>query len=81
MATALAYGIAKNHPFVDGNKRAALMASMVMLSLNGHHLRIPQAELTDLFMRLAGDPAFRREELVERFALAMGGDVEIEADG
>ncbi len=80
MAAALAPGIAKNHPFVDGNKRAAATASLTMLALNGFNLKLPQAEWTDLFMRLAGDPSLRRDELVERFAEAMGGDVDVESD-
>ena len=35
LAAALAYGIAKNHPFVDGNKRAAFAALMIFLRING----------------------------------------------
>ena len=35
LAAAYAYGIAKNHPFIDGNKRAAFAALIVFLRLNG----------------------------------------------
>ena len=35
LAAAYAFGIAKNHPFVDGNKRSAFAALMVFLRLNG----------------------------------------------
>lgn len=35
LAAAYAFGIAKNHPFVDGNKRAAFTAMMVFLRING----------------------------------------------
>ena len=35
LAAALAFGIAKNHPFVDGHKRVALIASVTFLELNG----------------------------------------------
>ncbi len=35
LAAAYAYGIARNHPFVDGNKRAAFMVMMVFLRKNG----------------------------------------------
>jgi death-on-curing protein len=35
LAAAYAYGIARNHPFVDGNKRAAMMAMIIFLRLNG----------------------------------------------
>lgn len=35
LAASYAFGIAKNHPFIDGNKRAAFSALMVFLRLNG----------------------------------------------
>jgi death-on-curing protein len=35
LAAAYAYGLARNHPFVDGNKRAAFMCMMVFLRKNG----------------------------------------------
>ncbi len=37
-AAAYAFGIAKNHPFLDGNKRTALMAAYTFLGKNGHRL-------------------------------------------
>jgi death on curing protein len=38
LAAAYAFGITANHPFVDGNKRTALIASVVFLKLNGLRL-------------------------------------------
>ena len=38
LAAAYAFGIAKNHPFIDGNKRTALVAMRTFLILNGHTL-------------------------------------------
>lgn len=38
LAASLAFGIAKNHPFVDGNKRTALVALETFLALNGEEL-------------------------------------------
>jgi death on curing protein len=35
LAAAYAFGLAKNHPFIDGNKRAAFIAMMIFLRLNG----------------------------------------------
>ena len=35
LAASYAFGLAKNHPFIDGNKRAAFMAMMIFLRLNG----------------------------------------------
>ena len=44
MAAALCVGIAKNHPFNDGNKRTALLATRAFLFLNGHALEPSQSE-------------------------------------
>ena len=42
LAAAYGFGIAKNHPFVDGNKRTALASMIVFLGLNGMTLRPPR---------------------------------------
>lgn len=44
LATAYIYGILKNHPFVDGNKRTAFMTGFVFLARNGKPLNAPEAE-------------------------------------
>jgi len=46
LAAAYGVGLAKNHPFVDGNKRAAFLAVGVFLTLNGQRLVATQAEAT-----------------------------------
>ena len=46
LAAAYGIGLAKNHPFVDGNKRAALLAVGLFLALNGQRLKVTQAEAT-----------------------------------
>jgi len=38
LAAAYAYGISRNHPFIDGNKRCAFVALELFLTLNGHAL-------------------------------------------
>lgn len=38
LAAAYAFSLVRNHPFVDGNKRAALLASYIFLRINGHAL-------------------------------------------
>lgn len=56
LAAAYAHGLAKNHPFVDGNKRAAFLAAGVFLGLNGWRLTATQAEATlAVFGLAAGD--------------------------
>ena len=53
LAAAYAFGIAKNHPFVDGNKRTALVAAELFLALNGYDLTADDVEVVDVFLRLA----------------------------
>jgi death on curing protein len=53
LAAAHAYGIARNHPFVDGNKRAAFVTMMLFLRLNGVRFAPPQAEATQIVLALA----------------------------
>lgn len=53
LAAAYAYGLAKNHPFVDGNKRAAFLSVGLFLGLNGQRLTASQAEATVAMFSLA----------------------------
>jgi death-on-curing protein len=53
LAAAYAYGIARNHPFVDGNKRTAAVVSETFLVLNGFALEASDAEVVVAFLALA----------------------------
>lgn len=53
LAAAYAKGIAQNHPFVDGNKRAALAAAGIFLMLNGMELTAKPAMTTVAMLDLA----------------------------
>lgn len=53
LAASYAFGIARNHPFVDGNKRAAAVVCETFLMLNGWHLTASDAELVVAFVALA----------------------------
>jgi death-on-curing protein len=53
LAAAYAYGIARNHPFIDGNKRTAAVVSETFLVLNGFRLTVSDAELVVEFLALA----------------------------
>ena len=53
LAAAYAYGIARNHPFIDGNKRTALIAARTFLLLNGVILEAGQDEKFLTFQSLA----------------------------
>lgn len=48
------YGIARNHPFVDGNKRVAFQAMYLFLGLNGLRIDAPEEEVVVLMQNLAG---------------------------
>jgi death on curing protein len=53
LAASYAFGIARNHPFVDGNKRTAAVVSETFLILNGHRLACDDVELVMTFLALA----------------------------
>lgn len=63
LAAAYAVGIARNHPFADGNKRAAFLAMGLFLALNGLRLTAGQPDATRTMLALAaGD--FGEDDLV-----------------
>lgn len=66
LAAAYAFGIARNHPFVDGNKRTAAVVSESFLALNGHALDATDAELVVAFLALAAGE-LSEEELADWF--------------
>ncbi|WP_404424142.1 type II toxin-antitoxin system death-on-curing family toxin [Nibricoccus sp. IMCC34717] len=53
LAAAYAFGIAKNHPFLDGNKRTAFICAYVFLGLNGQELVMPEEKAVDITLNLA----------------------------
>jgi death-on-curing protein len=53
MAAAYLYGICRNHPFVDGNKRTALSAALTFLDTNQIEVHAGQNELVDLVISVA----------------------------
>lgn len=60
-AAAYAFGLAKNHPFVDGNKRAAFLACGLFLHLNGQRMQATQAEATLSMLALAAGQLSEKE--------------------
>lgn len=63
-ASAYAFHICRNHPFIDGNKRTALATALVFLELNGVSVSDPQEELYPLMMRVA-EGAGTKEEIAK----------------
>jgi death on curing protein len=53
LAAAYGFGIAKNHAFVDGNKRAAFMSIGLFLMMNGHRLVAGQADAISIMLGVA----------------------------
>lgn len=53
LAAAYGYGFAKNHAFIDGNKRVAFVVMATFLELNGYSLDVPETEVVLVMERLA----------------------------
>lgn len=53
LAAAYAFGIARNHPLIDGNKRTAFVACRLFLMLNGQDLKASREKKLAVFMALA----------------------------
>lgn len=66
LAAAYAWGIARNHPFVDGNKRTALAVAETFLMLNDYRLGASDAEVVVAFVALAAGE-LTEDELAEWF--------------
>ena len=73
LAAAYGVGLAKNHPFVDGNKRAAFLVVGLFLGINGYRLDVTPREATQVIWHLAagdideaGLAAWLRAHLVAR---------------
>lgn len=62
LAAGYAYGLAKNHPFVDGNKRTAFVVCELFLRLNKHGIAAPAEDKYTSFLSLA-DGALAEEDL------------------
>lgn len=53
LATEYGFDLARNHAFLDGNKRAAFVAANVFLILNGFEIEAPEPEVVDTILRVA----------------------------
>ncbi|HEY6661889.1 MAG TPA: type II toxin-antitoxin system death-on-curing family toxin [Sphingomicrobium sp.] len=66
LAASYAFGLARNHPFVDGNKRTAAVVSETFLNLNGYSLTASDPEIVVIFLGLAPGE-LSEDELAEWF--------------
>jgi len=53
LAASYGFGLIKNHPFIDGNKRVGFIVAVVFLELNGHHFQATEAEAAVRTLALA----------------------------
>jgi death on curing protein len=53
MAAALHFSLVSNHPFIDGNKRTAVLAALTFLGINGHSIGREHRVLLDLTLEVA----------------------------
>jgi len=67
LAAAYGYGIARNHPFVDGNKRLGHAATELYLLLNEHEIRATVDEQVDIVLGIAAG-SVKRDEFVSWLA-------------
>ena len=61
MAGAYLYHIAANHPFIDGNKRTALVSALVFLELNGHGFEVDEGTLERFVLDIADGKVTKNE--------------------
>ncbi len=61
MAAAYLYHLVMNHPFVDGNKRVGLEASLIFLEINDENLSASDEELVDLVLKTTAGQVGKRE--------------------
>jgi death on curing protein len=66
LAAAYAFGLARNHPFVDGNKRTANVVSLLFLLKNGIRVEASDADMTVTFIALAAGE-LSEDELADWF--------------
>ena len=71
LAAALPWAILRNHPFADGNKRAALAALVMFADLNGLQLLCTEVEETAMVLRAAAS------EITEEWVVWVGRSVEV----
>ena len=57
LAASYGFGLAKNHPFIDGNKRVAFMSMYVFLGLNGFEINASESEAVEIMLAVADGSA------------------------
>ena len=68
-AAVLAHGLAEGQPFLDGNKRLALVSMLTFLEVNGYRLPVPDRELADWIISLSAGTT--SDELADQIRAAI----------
>ena len=76
LAASYGYGLVKNHCFVDGNKRVALISVYTFLSVNGIEMVASEVDAASFFLDLAASIK-SQEESMEKLALWLQNNSEI----
>ena len=61
LAASYGFGLVKNHPFIDGNKRVGFVVAVVFLELNGHRFQATEAEAAVCTLALAAGEMSEKE--------------------
>jgi death on curing protein len=61
LAASYGFGLVKNHPFIDGNKRAGFITAVTFLELNGQHFQATEAEAAVRTLALAAGEMSEKE--------------------
>jgi death-on-curing protein len=64
LACGYLFGISKNHPFIDGNKRTSLIVCLLFLKLNGYTLNASQSEKYTVCIKVAGSNLTEQQLIV-----------------
>jgi death-on-curing protein len=65
LATALLFGIARNHPFQQGNKRTGFLSAIIFLEQNGYTLSIPDTDLLGRYINLVIEGKMTEDDFVK----------------
>jgi death on curing protein len=65
LAASLAYGLVKNHCFIDGNKRIAFIATYTFLAINGYEMTASEVEVARFFLELAASKDFQDVDIAK----------------
>ncbi len=70
LAAEYGFGLARNHAFIDGNKRIVFVAVNVFLIVNGYEIEAPEPEVVEIMLQLA-DGRLTRGKFAERLRRVM----------